>query len=503
MGDAEKGLSPKKGDTPATTAGHREAPLGLIAVLVGNLATIVAGLKSILGGTDVNLGDLPTPPIYVAVITLALGYLLIALYLYRKTASAHRSWRKAAIIGALVPVLLTAFGANYALVRIAKASETRVAETRQQWVQRLWGLQIRGHGRKDYGGFQSDIQPDAATTVDAWTTAQCLRAILSCDSNAHLHSAQIRDAFDFIDRQNKAGQGWETLPESTQSSGAPLPAQHTRTEIAAWVAIAHIASVASGRIWPPDRVATEIDKVDRILGSLLARQDDGTYAWGPTSNPKGANRTYSTAMALWSLLDAHNTPAILERLRSKFDNSYDNAAMVAARWLIRAQRPNIGWNPNPADREKHYYLGLTAQVLYVLSRGNTVGALKPYLQSGTLDQAKLDFIARVSRSKIEPGATTDVPQNDRVIEDETLNVNFVAFPWALAALKSLSEDTRLASAKRKQAADTLKSLLRQLPEIDTLYDRGLTFELAEHLVGLGLIQSTDAAKSLSRTSSAP
>ena len=307
---------------------------------------------------------------------------------------------------------------------------------------------------------------------DAWTTSQCVTALLL----NHRDPSSIRDhlqaALDYIYNRRvdvNGDFGWKTFPD--------FP--HTRTEIGAWAAIAYVNGLRSGKVWPPDKLEVPKARLKRILDDTVARQcKDG--GWAPVrTHPcaEGSERTYSTVMAVWSLAEARIGVSDVARA------ILDEPISLGVQWLA-SKHNDYGWTPNPNTEENRQYTGLTGQALFALQSAKSVPGASTYIESESCLRVKRAFVEALAKPGLQFCSRDSVPYPDRQIEGETFDVNFIAFPWALGALSELANDTGLDSAHRRSAAASRDKLIHQLRDVAQYYEAAQTFELAEHLIAL-------------------
>ena len=138
------------------------------------------------------------------------------------------------------------------------------------------------------GGFRYTLTPDPTAYPDAWSTAQCIRAIIVSNHDLRPVADKLRDAFKFILTERvqnnqqvpRVGIGWVTIPDEQINP----PKKITRTEISAWVTLAYAAALRSRLIWTEhEQAATALRTFEGLAADLIARQDDGG-AWGPHTN---------------------------------------------------------------------------------------------------------------------------------------------------------------------------------------------------------------------------
>jgi hypothetical protein len=213
---------------------------------------------------------------------------------------------------------------------------------------------------------------DLSFPTQVWTTAQALTAMLADQNN--LDDAKIpvvKKAFAYIENArhpvpsgpNDFEEGWGLFEQSKKSI----------TEIAGWVTVAEISSLESKKkIWDANEAVTIRERITRDLALIVQRQStDG--GWRPIKeDEKKFTRTYSTAIALWSLIEARRSVFVHEAI----GDAYDSHISDGITWLLSKYQTNtietgemLGWVPNPnRDGQREPFAGLTAQILFILSR---------------------------------------------------------------------------------------------------------------------------------------
>lgn len=312
-------------------------------------------------------------------------------------------------------------------------------------------------------------------TVQVWATAQCLTAVLSTRKNLELYVPKIKNAFNFIEslRRTDPGEGWNYYGD-----GAP----YTITEIGSWVTLAHIKSLESHtKIWDEAEKEEILNRTLRDLSDLSRRQSaDG--GWRPIRNEgPGFTRTYSTALALWSFVEAKRSPVVSE----KIGNQYDETIRRGINWLLRTRKENQGWaqNPNKSAQERRYD-GLIAQTLFVLSRAETTEGFGYLGTDSRYTDAKREFIRNtqlINYSMEDNNSDTDVRYPGTEFMAESLT--FLWFPWSLAELTQLSFDKSLTEAERESATRLRLSILnKHSGELDSYVEQAkYIFILGENM----------------------
>ncbi len=322
---------------------------------------------------------------------------------------------------------------------------------------------------------------DATTQV--WQSAQCLVGVLSLDKNLEANLPKLKNAFNYLEGQHRAEpvEGWNLY-----SNASPF----TITEIGSWVTLANIRSLDSKHaIWNEQERQDVSKRVMRDLDETIRRQDS-SGGWRPIRD-EGAEytRTYSTAMALWVLVEAKTSHAISNRLV----NRYDEHIRKGINWLLRTYANGQGWVPNPnRSGQREHFEGLTAQVLYVLSRAADVDAFAFIKNDSVYRTARQDFL------KNKQFVDWSVDANDSHLPDADQRFvgtefhaegsTFLWFPWTLAELTRLAKDTSMPESDRQAAAQLRLEIFNQNADKLENYveTANLMYMLGENLYGVSV-----------------
>lgn len=343
---------------------------------------------------------------------------------------------------------------------------------RDPWIDSIFAAQAADGGLKAYAA-----APDK--TVQAWATAQAMVAVFEAKSDAAPYAAKAKAAFDYVEKKRRTTptEGWNYYDNSNP---------FTVTEIGAWVALAYIRSVDKGRgLWNEQERQQALKRVERELAEL-ERRKDATGGWRPIrAEGNDYTRTYATIMALWALAEAKLSPETASLVEGKYDESIRTGTI----WLLRSYNPGQGWVPNPnRPGQKDEFEGLTAQTLYVLARVAQLPQFS-YLRNETAYRtARKDFVTNKHL------ATQSVEKDNSHVSDADIsfvNSEFMAegstflwFPWTLAELARLSNDTDLTAEERKLATDLRVQILQTNAEVLPTYVESakFTYQYAENLL---------------------
>jgi len=232
-----------------------------------------------------------------------------------------------------------------------------------------------------------------------------------------------------------------------------------------------------------------IKHVVRDLDETNRRQDSGG-GWRPIRDENTEfTRTYPTVMALWSLIEAKTSPAV----GSSVGNRYDENIRKGINWLLRTYANGQGWVPNPnRSGQREHFEGLTAQVLYVLSRAADVDAFAFIKNESVYRTARQDFL------KNKQFADWSIEANNSHLPDADLRFvgteflaegsTFLWFPWTLAELTRLAQDTSMPESDRRAAAQLRLDIFNQnADKLENYVEAAnLMYILAENLYGVSV-----------------
>ena len=350
---------------------------------------------------------------------------------------------------------------------------TRKADT---WADTVFAAQGADGGIK-----MSPSSADATTQV--WQTAQCLVGALSLDKNLDADVPKIKNAFSYLEGLHRPApiDGWNLYGNSSQ---------YTITEIGSWVTLANIKSLDSKTaIWSGQEKQDVTKRVVRDLDEIIRRQDS-VGGWRPIRDENAEfTRTYPTVMALWSLIEAKTSPVV----GSTVGNKYDENIRKGINWLLRTYANGQGWVPNPnRSGQREHFEGLTAQALYVLSRAAAVDAFAFIKNESVYRTARQDFL------KNKQFADWSIEANNSHLPDADLRFvgteflaegsTFLWFPWTLAELSQLAQDTSMPESDRKAAAQMRLDIFNQnADKLENYVEAAnLMYILGENLYGVSV-----------------
>ena len=234
------------------------------------------------------------------------------------------------------------------------------------WVRRIFAAQHR-----KTGGIFAGL--DNRSFTQPWSTAQALVGALQVPGVAARYRDEIRRIFIYLTRWRypfgvpieklapEEEQGWAL----TEDEVIPVPV----TEITCWVLVAYAYALRNGVVGVRETEAYLGAEVEVLLSRqyVLAKGRNLVGGFCPTVHVCDQNqRTYSTVLALWALVEL--LPLIREELikRRRWDNALA-AINRGAEWLIATRDKTFGWVPKPFGGKRSRYPGLTAQALFLLT----------------------------------------------------------------------------------------------------------------------------------------
>jgi hypothetical protein len=266
-------------------------------------------------------------------------------------------------------------------------------------------------------------------------------------------------------------------------------------ELTAWAILAEVASMKEGMsddIWADKEPDKMCQKIMRDLDSNIKLQDDTSGGWKPVLEAKDSEvRTYSTAMSVWSELDAMSTP----RVRTYIGKRYLQSIEKGLFWLKNAYMQQAsGWVPKPSrPGQTTQFLGLTSQIVCIIELAQSqpefkfVASWQPFREAKQRLITSLSSVTRFSMIKEDQISSLDqaVPQ---ILELE--GSTFLVYPWALAACHMLKEDASVSESDRKAASLEEIRFRAMAPDFDEKLMGGSeeTYEFAEALIAVSLIR---------------
>jgi hypothetical protein len=329
---------------------------------------------------------------------------------------------------------------------------------------------------------------EGAVRTQVLTTAQCLTALLS-PGEVPDRFGTLEGAFNYIDEAKATPDGW-----------GYFPGQRPITEVTAWVLIAHAKGLSSGLWWSSDDRARIQARLGQIITCILNCQARcGGFC--PTDAVSGWNtRTYTSAMALWSLIEA----ASAEHRLAQPDVT--RAIAKAVDWFLSYYHAEHGWTTNlvKSDRRPRT-MGLNAQVLFILTHMESLrdssdfkDLVARYDRHARYEMAKLQFLKWAEEAAGEPyekqihiGSDHDMHLDGTDVQLE--RSKFLAVPWSFAALHNMSELMDGPNrAKAKELRDQFAAVVYDQETYKATRPIGWngTWELAENLLCFSILGAT-------------
>lgn len=398
--------------------------LGTLATVLGKMAEIKKALFELLGPE--RLQSLHLGMSVLVAILFAVGYAALGWWLWRRYVSGRPARRRQMGAVALVLGGLVTTGCS---VYVALPPEPDVTalmkEELDAWSQELVAL------RKGEGTLRSDRR-DPSAVDQVWNTAQALNALLLPAATPDGHPRELRELLDAIEAVR--------LPEA-EGWGYYTDFKWGVTEVAGWVLLAEVRALRpdwSALIWAKDR-PLGLQRLHRDMELVLTRQlPSGAFA--PVSQPLEVHaRTYSTAVAVWALVELRRAELCAERC-----GEVDRAVRGGVNWLLKTYEDNPGsWVPRPGrGGNLENTPGLTGQVIYVLERARPLAG--DLLRDEYADYRRQYFKSfdtapdpehpalrnRAARDNDRtPDGDVSLPGKGVLLEGST----FLWFPWAIAS----------------------------------------------------------------------
>lgn len=302
----------------------------------------------------------------------------------------------------------------------------------ERWVGRIFAAQNR-----KTGGLYAGL--DNRSFTQPWSTAQALVGALQVPGVAAGYADKIRDIFRYLSHWRypfglaaaklspQAEQGWALFEDEVK----PVPV----TEITCWVLVAYACALRSGGVGGQEIAACLAAEVEALLCRQCVLTDERHVVGGfcPTVQVCEANqRTYSTVLALWALMEL--LPMVRQELekRQKWDDAVA-AIGLGAEWLLATRDKEVGWVPKPVGGKRSRYPGLTAQALFVLTllRQNAFGIKLPVGYTSALKDFLLEAgdFSRIWSFR-DPAGDVSINSGDVVLIGTPYRMEGSEFYWA-------------------------------------------------------------------------
>jgi hypothetical protein len=264
------------------------------------------------------------------------------------------------------------------------------------------------------------------------------------------------------------------------------------TEVAAWVAIAHIQSLRTTNpvVWKTEQDRERVkQRIKEVTRHIQERQIPQIGAFTPIADTSdfAFARTYSTIMAIWAIAEAAS-PDLGIFSQSELP-ALETSMRDAMEWLrdkaITDKSGIPGWKLNPSNPTgEEPFLGLAAQTLCIIGRL----PIRLDLES----QTKFTGMRKRLLAAADQWAGRHLRDNDRmhdadsylyptskVIEPST----FLWYPWSVSLMRSLSEDPAMTPKQQAEAKKWLKRLRARAGEFGRVVSMDYNYVGAEALLG--------------------
>jgi hypothetical protein len=315
----------------------------------------------------------------------------------------------------------------------------------------------------DEGGYRS--APEEG--LDAWTTAQSLTAVLAAGRYNRQH---VKQGFSFLEGKRR-DEGFEII--------SPEAKPFIRTEIAAWVTVAYVASLSSPNVWTDSERASAVDRTADTLRMITTQQDRLSGGWGPIPQSAAKHaRSYATMMAVWALTEALLSKEIPNETKEHIAPAFE----AGVSWLIRHYHSNLGWEEDPSYSLGKRFPGLTYQILFVLERAQLVPEHNSFKDTAAYRSIKREL--RITIQSAPVGEMVSVPTSYIMVGDYACWGDFASYPWLLSALPILIADTDITSDERGYLKGVLHDELSKVPDLPSDLLKSETWLLAEYIINL-------------------
>ena len=499
-------------EKPPGSPGRKLLGLGTLSVVLATIAEIVGSIQKIEHFVVDLIGLRASKDLHLILVVLfgaimVAGYCAAAYWIYLRLRS--RPPRARVVFTAVAALVLFGLAAaSFALMPRSPQAKDYVAEETSEWAGRL-------ASEEDPSGGAPISVMDAEAPTQVWATAQAIKAILASNLDPKQAQGRVWRGLEYIERARLKGSpgGWGYF-EDWQTSV---------TEIAGWVGVAEAAALSPPwrDAWSAEQRRQIVDRSNQVSSMLVSTQQaDG--GWGPTAQKgPGLSRTYSTVMAVWSLIEADRAADVTSAPGSPSDHAINNGL----KWLIANHDPGLGWVPNPARQgQNERFLGLHAQVLYVLSRVEATRHARA-LDMPAYTAAKVDFLASTDFEQRRIDDNNRIHDGDRYLRPQKAMAGgapgsqvgpctcpftvegstFLWYPWSLAAAKALAVDSSMAPEQQAKALAIANTLEARLTDSRGLVGTGFTYVMAEFVIGAtpGSAQTVKSRLAVMRVPSRP
>jgi hypothetical protein len=426
-------------------------------------------------------------------VALLIGYAAAAWWVYLKIRAQRMQLRIAYVLLAVAGMGTMAW-INYRIIPPRPDPETYLRTERTEWERRVLGSQESAHG----GIRVTSLDQTAPTQV--WTTAQVLAGVLSDGSLGATDVDRVRKAFNYMESARLGGTGgWGYFEDWPWSI----------TEVTSWVALSEALSLQQS-FWSASERADMTSRVRRDLKTVALAQQEGDKGWSPViSSSPNLSRTYSTLMATLAFAEAQHAGVASDDDAKPYDMYVRNGA----EWLLRTfdTQPRsdnsalpTGWVANPSRvNQQESFLGLNAQVLYILERAARLPRLDDLRLNPNFKSAVGMFLAETTFQSRAVGLNDRLHDSDRYLPGSaslaTISVTahatcscpltiegstFLWYPWSVAAARALADDGELQTEQRQRAATLARQLVQRLSDSSSFVSGGFNYVNAEFLLGV-------------------
>lgn len=307
----------------------------------------------------------------------------------------------------------------------APSSDAEVSQTARELRERL-SIAIRG-AQKESGWISQTLRKGENLEDSICTQSQAMVALCRMRDPKGWTSRQLFEAIQkpFVP---KAGSDFEkTFLKQNESQLAPDSCA------AFWSASLLSDALTRESIVPPESRRTIEDHLRQVQEALQPYYRDGGWTMFPGQSQSAPPNSYSSALALQSLLDCKKAG----QPWMGSETYRDEILKATTDWLQRNFEPNHkipGWT-GTGENKYEVFDGLTLQIYAVLLRARAEAGQE--IQPDIMSSMERHLISCVERSPAFPVASGEFESVIRWFEKQTTRkeaYRFLWFPWALQAM---------------------------------------------------------------------
>jgi TIR domain len=314
---------------------------------------------------------------------------------------------------------------------------------------------------------------------DAWTSAQCLSALLLSQNSIPDHES-LKESFDYL-RSSRGDGGW-----AVRVKGKPS------IEASAWVGLAYVMALLHVTSWSVDERAKMLDELTIIYREVIGRQSEqgGWSSFQTSYNSHHAFAPYATDLSLMFLLQLKHS-----NLLPKEHTELEQRIRKGLNWILREYVSGItGWEES---KDEGLQRELTTLHLALITMAKQYG-FSSFETDKVYREARRAWIETTwkfsgERSILEFSRIRQMQgvydANGKYIDSHEHSASLMWYPWTLLLASYLKDDQDLIEDERKKAwsiVDTLEAKLQIL--VDGVRS-GPSYRPSETLFVLGMIRT--------------